>query len=139
VTELATARPVAAVRWLGALGTAWENADPDAAAALFTADATYSTDPYSPPRRGRSAIRDYWAGEVAGQRGVAVRFGTPVVDGDRVVAEWWATLSESEDGPTTLAGIVVLRFDADGRCAELREYWMATPWAIAAPQPGWGR
>jgi ketosteroid isomerase-like protein len=125
--------------WLRSLADAWERADPDAAAALFTEDATYSTDPYSPPRRGRPAIRDYWAGEVAGQRGVTVRFGHPVVSGERTVAEWWATLADSAEGPTTLAGIVVLRFAADGRCAELREYWMASPWVITDPQPGWGR
>jgi uncharacterized protein (TIGR02246 family) len=129
----------AADAWLRKLADAWQQRDPDAAAALFTEDATYSTDPYSPPSRGRSAIRDYWAGEVAGQQGVRVRFGTPLVSGHQAVAEWWATVAESAKGPITLAGIVVLRFAADGRCAELREYWMASPQVAAEPQPSWGR
>jgi len=127
--------------WLRSLADAWQARDPDAAAALFTDDGTYSTHPFAPPRRGRAAIRAYWAGEVAGQRGIAVRFGVPVSSGDRVVAEWWATMrDESADPPaSTLAGIVVLRFAADGRCAELREYWMGSFGATLEPQPGWGR
>jgi len=139
MTEFATGGTAMSVDvWLKTLAGAWEQRDPDAAAALFTDDATYSTDPHAPPKRGRSAIRAYWAGEIAGQDGVTVRFGTPVVSGNRATAEWWATLHDSADGPATLAGIVVLRFAADGRCSDLREYWMASPWAIAEPQPGWG-
>lgn len=126
------------MNWLDALARAWERRDPDAAAALFADHATYSTDPFSPPLRGRAAIRAYWAGEVAGQRGVRVRFGEPVVAGDRVAAEWWATLADA-DGPVTLTGAVLLRFDPDGRCTELREYWRAAPRATTEPQPGWGR
>lgn len=127
--------------WLRALGDAWERRDPEAAAALFTDDATYSTDPFTPPRRGRPAVRAYWAGEVAGQRDVRVRFGEPVVSGDRAVAEWWATLRDDGADPagSTLAGIVVLRFAADGRCAALREYWMSSAGTTAGPRPGWGR
>lgn len=125
--------------WLRSLAAAWEHRDPEAAAALFTDDATYTVDPHAPPTRGRTTIRDYWAGEVAGQHGVQVQFGVPVIAGDRAAVEWWATLEGSADGPATLAGVVMLRFAADGRCAELREYWMASPWVIAAPQPGWGR
>jgi ketosteroid isomerase-like protein len=124
--------------WLKSLAAAWERRDADAAAALFTHEATYSVDPHAPPKRGRTAIRDYWAAEVAEQHGIQVQFGTPVVAGDRVAVEWWATLEDSADGPTTLAGIVMLRFAPDGRCAVLREYWMASPWAVAEPQPGWG-
>jgi ketosteroid isomerase-like protein len=124
--------------WLKSLADAWERRDPDAAAELFTEDATYSVDPHAPPRRGRTAIRDYWAGEVAGQRGTEVRFGAPIVSGDRAAAEWWATIDGSPDGPVTLAGIVMLRFDPDGRCTQLREYWMASPWQLNQPQPGWG-
>lgn len=125
--------------WLKSLATAWERRDPDAAAALFTDDATYSVDPHAPPTRGRTAIRAYWVGEVEGQRGIDVRFGAPVVSGDRVAAEWWATLQTSPDGPSTIAGIVMLRFAPDGRCSELREYWMVSPWQVAEPQAGWGR
>jgi hypothetical protein len=131
--------------WLRALGDAWEQRDPDAAAALFTEEATYRTDPHSPPHRGYGAIRAYWAGEVAGQRDVRVRFGRPLVAGDRVAVEWWTTLRdggwgpERDDDAVTVAGTVLLRFAADGRCADLREIWSARFGAAGEPPPGWGR
>jgi hypothetical protein len=51
-----------------------------------------------------------------------VRFGAPVVDGDRVAVEWWTTM-RAGGSPLTLVGCLVLAFAGDGRCRELRECW----------------
>ena len=49
--------------------------------------------------------------------------GTPFIDGDRVAVEWWTTMTDGGE-EVTLPSCLLLRFDADGRCSDLREYWM---------------
>lgn len=51
-----------------------------------------------------------------------VWFGEPVVDGDRAAVEYWAIL-RLEGKEQTLAGTTLLRFDAEGRVVEHRDYW----------------
>ena len=43
-------------RWLDDYRKAWETRDADAAAALFTEDATYREQPYEEPYRGREGV-----------------------------------------------------------------------------------
>jgi hypothetical protein len=97
------------VTWLHQYGLAWEEGDADAAAALFTEDAVYRSSPFREPHIGRAAIREYWARATADQTGTKVRFGTPIVEGDRVAVEWWATF---DDG--TLPGTLYLRCPRTG-------------------------
>ncbi len=47
--------------WVNTLIRAWENRDAQAAADLFTNNATYQENPFDEPLRGRAAIRAYWA------------------------------------------------------------------------------
>ena len=110
--------------WLEAYGRAWENRDPEAAAELFSENATYRETPFDEPARGREAIFEYWARATAGQDGV--RFGHEVlmVDGDMGVARWRASFERVRAGTAVeLDGIFVVRMDADGRCEEFREWW----------------
>ena len=124
-------------RWLEAYRRAWEDGDPEAAAALFTDDAVYRSSPFREPHLGQDGVRDYWANATGSQSGTRVRMGRPVVDGDRVAVEWWATYSDADEGEGTLPGILMLRFAPDGRCAELRETWN---WEAGTREPheGWG-
>jgi hypothetical protein len=63
--------------------------------------------------------------------------GSPVIDGDRVAAEFWVTrTNEGEDWTT--AGCFVARLALDGRCAFFREYWFDVEEHIDA-YDGWGR
>jgi steroid delta-isomerase len=112
--------------WLAAYGLAWTRLDAEALAALFTEDGTSANNPHAPPHRGREAIRSYWAAEMATQQQVRVRFGSPIVAGERVAVEWWASVRDG-GGSANLAGCLVLRFAPGGRCAELREYWNVAP------------
>ena len=70
----------------------------------------------------RTAIRDYWTRATSTQEELELRFGEPVVEGSKVVVEWWAVMRD-EGAWITLPGALLLRFAADGRCEELREYW----------------
>jgi hypothetical protein len=82
--------------------------------------------------RARSASRTSGT-----QTGTSVQIGRPVVEGDRLAVEWWATYTDAEEGEGTLPGILMLRFAPDGRCAELRETWIWEA-GIRDPHPGWG-
>jgi ketosteroid isomerase-like protein len=122
--------------WITDYGDAWRRKDAEAVAALFTKEAVYRSAPLRPPTVGRDAIRDYWANATATQEDLDLRFGEPIVHGNRVVVEWWAQMRD--DGrEITLPGCLVLHFAPGGRCEELREYWHASD-GRAAPPEGWG-
>lgn len=123
--------------WIARYGRAWETADEAEIAELFAEDAVYRSHVFREPYVGRAAIRAYWRRGAGRQRGVEVRFGEPVVAGRRVAVEWWTTMHDPDDGEVTLPGCLLLRFDADGRCEELREYWHVQP-GREEPPPGWG-
>ncbi|HSK14743.1 MAG TPA: nuclear transport factor 2 family protein [Gaiellaceae bacterium] len=123
--------------WIAAYGQAWEAGDAEAAAALFTADAVYRSHPFREPHVGAHGIRAYWASATSTQAETEVRFGEAVVEGDRAVVEWWTVMRDRGDW-ITLPGCLLLRFAADARCEELREYWHVEDGRLDPP-PGWGR
>jgi ketosteroid isomerase-like protein len=122
--------------WLDRLGNAWRNLDSEAAADLFTVNAVYRSQPFRASLLGRPEIAGYWASATRNQAGIEVKFGDPVVDGNRVAVEWWAIVNEKGQ-PSTEAGGLFLVFE-NGLCAELREYWNLIEGKIPVPQ-GWGR
>jgi predicted SnoaL-like aldol condensation-catalyzing enzyme len=123
------------LRWLRDYRRAWEGADPEAAAALFTADGSYRSRPLLPAHAGRDGIRNYWARVTSYQPAEAVRWGGPLIDGPRVAVEWWAALN-SPDGDATVAGVLLMRFDGD-LCTDLRECWNEVAGNVPPPE-GWG-
>ena len=122
--------------WAEKYRLAWENADSQAAAALFTEDGTYRDNIFQDPHRGRPGVVEYWSGVTAGQSDVTVRMGTPVVDGDRAVVEFWTTMTVAES-PMTLAGALLLHFDEIGVCRSLHEYYLFKE-GYSEPPEEWG-
>jgi hypothetical protein len=122
--------------WLERYRSAWETADPDAAAALFTEDAVYRSSPFREPHVGQEGIGEYWARATGSQSDVTVKIGLPITEGNRTAVEWWTTMRD-ETTEITLPGILFLRFAPDGRCEELREAWMVAEERLD-PHPGWG-
>ena len=112
--------------WLGRYGEAWERADADAAAALFTGDALYHWGPYR-VLEGPSAIRDRW--DEATSPDEAVRFTWDLLgrDGDRFFIHWNTTITGPDGAGEEMDGAFVLDFAADGRCTQLQEWWLARP------------
>jgi ketosteroid isomerase-like protein len=123
--------------WIEDYGEAWRRGDADALGELFATDAVYRVTPFRPPTVGREAIRAYWTGATSTQERLDLRFGEPIVHGNRVVVEWWAQMKDSGK-EVTLPGCLLLRFRTDGRCEELREYWHLED-GRTAPPDGWGR
>ena len=62
--------------------------------------------------------------------------GAPFIDGTRAVAEFWTTMLVAGD-ELTLPGCLLLRFNGEGQCADLRESWHTSP-DIRQPFEGWG-
>lgn len=123
--------------WAQRYARAWEEADDRAAGALFTEDATYRSDPFREPHRGRDAIRAYWREVTASQSNVVVSVGRPVVAGSRAVVEWW-TQMDNDGTPVTLPGALILDFDESGECQALREYFNLELGTRMRPPAGWG-
>lgn len=124
--------------WIEGYRSAWEDRDDQAAGELFTDGAVYWSHPFRQPFRGREAIRGYWRQATGSLTGITLTFGRPIADGSRAAVEWWAIL-HSDQGTATLPGALILRFDQDGSCEELREYWhLEQDRAIPAPD-GWGQ
>jgi ketosteroid isomerase-like protein len=111
--------------WMAKLGRAWEAGDADAAAALFSEDVSYQEDPFAAPMRGREAVRAYWAEVPLTQRDIRFGFETLAVTEDGGVFHWWASFTRIPTGAAVkLDGAQIVRFDDDGRCCSLREWWM---------------
>ncbi len=112
--------------WLDAYGNAWETRDEDAAARLFTDQATYQWGPFEEPLRGRDAIRERWASAVAAQDDIAFSYETLAVADDQGIARWWVSfIVPAAEMRVRLEGIFVIALDADGRCYAFREWWNA--------------
>ena len=110
--------------WLDAYGDAWESRDADKAANLFAEDSTYQVTPYEDAHTGQDGVRQYWAGVTAGQRNVVFEYQALSVTGSTGIAHWSASFAVGpDDVHLELDGIFVLKFDANGKCTELREWW----------------
>ena len=124
------------IEWAEAYRQAWENADTPAAAALFAEDSSYRSNIFEEPYLGRQGVADYWTAVTAVQSDVKVWMGQPVIEGDRVILEFWTRMRAGGE-PLALTGCLLMRFDDDGLCTDLREYWQTLP-ELRDPWPGWG-
>lgn len=126
----------AAARWASVWRSGWEAGEPDPIVALYAPAARVWIEAFRTPARGPDGVRAYLAPVFADERAVRAWFGEPIVGGDRVAVEWWAALEEG-GRPITLAGVSVLRFDAEGLVIEQRDSWNR---AEGRRQPGsrWG-
>jgi len=112
--------------WLEAYGRAWETRDPEAVRRLFAEGATYQETPFTQPLRGRDAIQQYWSQVVAIAQ-EQIRFGCEVlaVAEDSAIVHWWASFVRIQSqAQVSLDGIFLLTFNTEGRCRELREWWV---------------
>jgi hypothetical protein len=113
--------------WLDAYGKAWEQRDPDAAAALFTEDALYQWGPFGRKLRGRIMIREAWAEAVETQENIEFGYEVMTASGRGGIARWWVAADlPAERVRSRSEGIFRLVFDETGLCTSLEEWWNAT-------------
>jgi uncharacterized protein (TIGR02246 family) len=111
-------------RWLDSYGHAWMGRDPEAAAALYTDDATYQVTPFSEPLRGHDAIYEYWDGVAKTEERIQFDYEVVAVTAEHGIARWWASFVRVPPGlETRLDGIFLISLDSSGRCQSLREWW----------------
>jgi SnoaL-like domain len=110
--------------WLDAYGHAWENRDPQAAAALFAEDGTYQVTPFLEPMRGKPAILEYWTNVAQTEQNIQFGYEILAVTPNHGIANWWASFVIVPPGlHTKLNGIFLISLDENGRCRSLREWW----------------
>ena len=129
----------AARRWAATWTVAWQTHDVESVVDLYADDCVHRSTPFRPPHHGRQGVRDYVTQAFADEQQIdEVRFGTPVVQGDRACVEYWARFLDDHGTAMTLAGCAMARFDADGRITEARDYWHLENGHRPPPQE-WGR
>ena len=117
--------------WLIAYKAAWENQDEAAIENIFAEDAVYFETPYSAPREGFAAIRDYWRqGPVEDQREISFQYKIWEVTGEIGIAHWrCGFVRRSSHERVELDGIFHCTFSDDAAdprtCGEFRAWWHA--------------
>ena len=122
--------------WLDRYVAAWETYDPDRIGALFSEEATYRYHPADEGddvARGRDAIVEAW---IAPEGGASTRdepgtydahYEPYAIDGERAVAVGWSRYwkdAERSAVDRIYDNVFLLRFDADGRCADFTEIYL---------------
>jgi len=121
-------------------GATWERWDLAGFVDLFSDDVIYVEHPIDETVVGSEEMARYIRKEQSEQGAASVRMGEPIVQGDRVVAEFWATMSNRQDEEEgTLMGCFIARLNpANGRCTHFRQYWFEVEGRVS-PFNGWGK
>jgi hypothetical protein len=86
---------------------------------------------------GRDQLLDYIRREHEAEGVASVRMGTPVVEGDHVVGEFWTTMSKPGEIATLIGCFIAKLDEATGRCHHFRQYWHEVDERVT-PYEGWG-
>src|SRR5215210_804172 len=126
-----------AVTFVDGYGRTWESWDIPAFVDLFSDEVVYVAHATQETVVGRAALTSHIRKEAAEQGRVSVRMGNPVVDEDRVAAEFWVTATSDGGRDATIVGCLIAHLGPDGRCHFFREYWFDVDGHTNAYE-GWG-
>lgn len=112
-------------QWVEGYVRAWSSNDPTEIGDLFTPGATYRTEPYAEPWRGRQAIVDGWLAHKDEPGQTTFHWQPVVVSADLGVVE--GRTEYRTDPPGAYRNLWVVRLDQHGRCREFTEWWMREP------------
>jgi hypothetical protein len=109
----------AAGRWAAVWQEGWRKHDSPPIARLYAAGALWVQHPFRQPDPG------YLTRVFAEEESTDCSFGEPIVDGEWAAVSWQAHTMLVNGGEETLAGVSILRFNADGLVVEERDFWNA--------------
>jgi hypothetical protein len=107
-------------RWLDGYMQAWRSNDRAEIEALFSADAAYRPQPDTPPAVGPSAIADAWLDDPDPPGSWNSELTPMLVHDDTAIITGWTDYADGE----RYLNLWIVRFAADGRCADFTEWWM---------------
>lgn len=110
--------------WLDRYIAAWRSPNETTVGDLFSPDARYFFGPYREAVVGRDAIVRDWMTDPDAPGSWEAEYRPLAIDGEVAVA---TGESRYPGEGKTYSNIFVCRFDADGRCTEFREWFMAKP------------
>jgi SnoaL-like domain len=109
--------------WLQRFARAWEERDPDGAAALFSERGSYRETPFDEPLRGAEAIRAYWSHLPPARSDIRFAYELLAVTEQWGMAHWHGSYTPVDRAtPLELDGILLVSLDDDGRCEDFREW-----------------
>jgi hypothetical protein len=112
-----------ATKLLNIYGKAWVTRDSDLITSIFTEDATYN-DPHEPENIGREAIRSYWVSKVIGEQSdISFDLKSVWIDGDVVVAEWYAEFTDTKRKFRIKMQEVAIFTTKEDKFSSLREFY----------------
>jgi len=113
--------------WLDAYKRAYEGRDAEAAARLFTPDATYRWGPFGDLLHGPDEIRERWASAVGDADETGFTFGYEIlaVTPELGIARWLASADAPVERRRVLYDGIFAVALRDGLCREFREWWNA--------------
>jgi hypothetical protein len=125
-----TASRPAVQRWVTNYERAWRTAGTDQLAELFTDGISYLASPWGDAVKGLDTLARFWESERAGpDEHFTMTSDVVAVEGDRAVVRVAVEYLGPSDAPgEQWRDLWVLRFAADGRCAEFEE-WPFAPTA----------
>jgi hypothetical protein len=111
-------------RWLERYFEAWRSNDPADVMALFAENAVYHCGPFATPTVGRRAIVERWVSDPGQQQDIQTSYKPLAVTGDLGIAHWRVKFRREKDPSVVEAdGILAIKFDGQGRCAEHQEWF----------------
>jgi ketosteroid isomerase-like protein len=110
--------------WLERYFKAWKENDEAQVVSLFSADAVYFYDPFREPTHGRDEIVRIWLEDEWQQTDHEYSYEPLAVNEDTGIAHWSASLVRHvpDEAKIELDGILIARFDDEGRCRDHREW-----------------
>jgi SnoaL-like domain len=106
----------AAQRWADVWERGWPGHDQAAIDALYAETAVWQQHPFRAPEPG------YLARVFDEEESARCQFGPPIVDGDQAAVSWTAQTRLKDGGTEDLAGVSLLRFNADGLVVAERDF-----------------
>lgn len=120
--------------WLESYKKSWVELDIDLLVPLFTEDAVYQESPYVMPLHG-SQLRHILDDQQGRQSGGRIDLEIWSQEGDTVIARYSTSTHRAGKEEQLRDGVLILRFAADGRCSNLRQ-WYHVHAAGAPPTKG---